>query len=163
MRMTMIWIISVILLQGCDQARKKIVESHRPNFIGDYKIDLSKSKIGGYENKLNLYKNLTLCLDSDGKFDFNMSVPFIYKLSGKWEMGGDGESIYAILKYSDSLIDQAPMDTTGAIFIRLPIPKDNQKQIGLLYLDRVGKSCVPSSSAMSGKGQKRLLLMLQDR
>lgn len=129
-------LLILILFNGCDDAKKKIVLGHRNEFVGHYKINLKKSRLNGYQRELSSYENLTLALQSDSSFRFYPNVPFIFKNEGKWEMGGDGESVYEILNYLSGISDQTLMDTTNAVFIKMPVPKDGMKQVSLLYFDR---------------------------
>lgn len=129
----------LILFNSCDDAKRRIVLGYRNDFVGYYKINLKKSKLNGYKRELSNYKNLTLVLQSDSSFKFYPDAPFIFINKGKWDMGGDGESVYAILIYPNQISDQALMDTTNAIFIKMPVPKDGMKQVDLLYLDRQNK------------------------
>jgi hypothetical protein len=59
------------------------------NLIGVYQIDKSRTNFLEYENRVNQFENLTIKLNGDSSFEFNMSVPFIYDTIGKWYCSGN--------------------------------------------------------------------------
>jgi hypothetical protein len=109
--------------------------------IGTYQIDLDNSLINDYVKDSLLIKSLSLNLNADMTFIFSKSVQFIYDSSGTWEFIEDG--IYSInrLNYKNSngfnnQISQCCYDT-DKIQMKLPISKNNNKQVDLIVFKKI--------------------------
>ena len=57
------------------------------SFVGEYQIDLKKTKLLDYSKDSLLYQKLTLKIKRDSTFTFNMKVPFIFDSCGTWSAG----------------------------------------------------------------------------
>ncbi len=61
--------------------------NHQFKQIGLFKINLEKTNFGFYNQRRYLYKDLTVSFTKE-RFEFNMAVPFINYVKGKWKPAG---------------------------------------------------------------------------
>jgi len=96
-RAILIFLIVIVCLSSFVYIYKKDVQKAKFNafteHIGEYKLDLKRTKLGSYDKDSIVYKNLTITFYSDSTFRLNMQVPFISGTSGRWLAdAGDPES-----------------------------------------------------------------------
>ena len=76
-------ILSLIIFISChDKNRFKKI---RDNSIGEYYLDLSKSKIKLNSNDSSYFKNLTFKLTKDS-FEFSRKLPYEHDSVGTWDL-----------------------------------------------------------------------------
>ena len=111
------------------------------NSVGTYQIDIANSSISDYIKDSLLIKSLTLKLNEDMTFVFSKNVPFIYDSCGTWEFIEDG--IYSAnrlnYKNSNGFSNQISECCYGTdkIQMKLPISKNNNKQVDLLVFKKL--------------------------
>ena len=61
---------------------------HFKELIGEYRLDLKRSKLKSYGKDSLMYKNLTIHLNANSTFSFNMKAPFLFDTCGCWKAVG---------------------------------------------------------------------------
>ncbi len=128
---------------GTHSGRKKTFN----NVLGCYVLDLSKTKLEGYNIDSNTYKKLALCFFSDSTFKLNMNVPFMYNDRGKWKAGNVNEWCWLLFdgfqydynnKNSGSQFTRPYIENIDTfILVNAATPKDDEKTISNLYFRKV--------------------------
>jgi len=75
------------LLSSCLYSSNDTIQKRTKQQIGIYRLDLNKTDLGAYSKDSTYYSKLTLFMNNNSVFHFNMRVPFIEDSTGKWYMG----------------------------------------------------------------------------
>ena len=139
-------ILIVLLLIFCLLYNSKSNELNREekniNFsklIGVYQIDKNRTDFAEYKNNIKLYETLTIKLNSDSTFKFNMSVPFIFDTIGKWHCSGSNidEMNFLIFNSNNKIktqFTQLYFDKGDSIFnLNSNTPRVGQSSINEIY------------------------------
>jgi len=147
-------ILFIYMQSSCfyiDSEDRKYVWCARPDYVGQYKLNISRSILTNYmpqdtgkpyfNTPMHSYSkedtaiiNLKLSLNNDSTFEFSNDVPFINEKHGKWVMGGNDLDDFCVLLNSN---DQVGLYTNNSIAIYAPQPKDTQPYVKYLYFDRI--------------------------
>ena len=120
---------------------------HFQRFTGDYKIDLNNTKLEGYNKDSLLYEKLTLKLESDSTFTFNMKVPFIFDSCGRWSAGA-GSIVIGIVTLSDershlyfngTMYESKLEEYVDSAICIDPMPQQNRDGIHVIYFKKVAR------------------------
>ena len=102
--------------------------------VGKYKLDIHRTNLGIYKKKVEKYKGLILTFNADKTFSLNISVPFMARTNGKWNIGGVGE--WCEIEYSNTIKDQfaVPYEDNGdsILYINSPTPQKTYKKPTLI-------------------------------
>lgn len=112
------------------------------NLIGYYEIDTSRTIFLEYKNKISKYENLTIKLNRDSTFQFNMPVPFIYDTVGRWYSSGNNidEMNSLIFNRNKKIITQFTQiyfDKGDSVFhLNSNTPREGQSSVNEVYFKK---------------------------
>jgi len=122
--------------------------------VGEYKIYLSNkdkriiTDLGDYIEDSTVYKNLTLKMNSDSTFIFNMQAPFILDTFGTWTTGYGNEQLglTSIRDERNNLHfknctyrnEFGLFNNDSMMWIQVP-PKNGRKVLQWIYFKRIGQ------------------------
>jgi hypothetical protein len=121
---------------------------HFKELIGEYSLDLKKSKLKTYTKDSVLYKDLEIKLRGNSTFGFNKNTPFLFDTCGKWvAVGYEIEKLNEIIFENCSDYDRktgkygghfTQVYSTDSIFSIIYIsPQPGKLPIGELYFKRI--------------------------
>lgn len=108
--------------------------------VGEYILDLPKTDLGQYTTDRVRYGKLKLLINRDGTFKFNISVPFVFKINGKWKAAGYDIDEWNILYYENTNI-KIPMTkcclSDSTIYLNGMEPQDGERSVQELHFKKV--------------------------
>ena len=112
-KISVLAISTIMLLLSCNILNGER-EAQRRNFnkqIGEYILDVEKTKLGKYAQDSLLYSNLKIVFREDSTFYMNMPVPFLYDTAGVWLAEGDGFESWNRLYYNNRKYENHDINT----------------------------------------------------
>jgi hypothetical protein len=110
--------------------------------IGEYYLDINRTKLGVYEKNKALLKNLKIQFKDDGTFYLNMDVPFLPDSLGKWKSGGNNEfNIMSFQNFESFKAQYSECCNSDSIFtIDVILPKKGKQALDIIYFKKVNPS-----------------------
>lgn len=119
----------------------KLKSKHFRNLLGTYILDTTKTDLSSYQDNYSAYKNLSITFRSDSTFHLNMSVPFIYDSTGKWEASAGGLEDWNWIYYkSNSNISTQftePWTKDFIFYLNSVTPQVGQTSVSTIYFKKV--------------------------
>ncbi len=126
---------------SCKYGDQKLKSEYFRNQIGPYILDTIKTSLSNYKDNFAVYKNLSITFKSDSTFHLNMSVPFIYDSTGKWEASAGGPEDWNWLYYKSnpniSTQFTEPWTEDSIFYLNSVTPQVGQTSISQIYFKKV--------------------------
>ncbi len=114
------------------------------NQIGVYKLDINKTKLGGYLKDSNYYKKLQIEFKKDMTFEMTFNVPFVFDSSGTWLAATDEPEDWSRIYYNkkignNEIYDQFSSCRRGdsIFYISGTAPKVGEEAVPIVYFKKI--------------------------